>query len=90
MKRWKRWCVILLSMLMLLSALPCGAVGASAARKGVDVSRWQGTVDWAKAKQAGVEFAILRIGFRGYTVGAVLLGCSLLLHLGHPALPYRL
>ena len=60
MNRWKRWCVIMLSLLMLLSALPVGANGAVTARKGVDVSRWQGTVDWAKAKKAGVEFAILR------------------------------
>lgn len=61
MKRWKRWCVVALSLLlMLLSVLPLGAGAAATARKGVDVSRWQGTVDWAKAKQAGVEFAILR------------------------------
>lgn len=60
MKRWKRWCVIMLSLVMLLSALPCTAGAEGAARKGVDVSRWQGTVNWAKVKQAGVEFAILR------------------------------
>ena len=60
MKRWKRWWVVMLSLVMLLSALPCGAGAADAPQKGVDVSRWQGTVDWAKVKQAGVEFAILR------------------------------
>lgn len=60
MKRWKRWCVMVLSLVMLLSALPFGAGAQSVARRGIDVSRWQGTVDWAKAKQAGVEFAVLR------------------------------
>ena len=30
---------------------------------GVDVSTWQDTVDWEKAKKAGVEFAMIRIGF---------------------------
>lgn len=60
MKRWKRWCVIMLSLVMLLSALPCAASGETAAKKGVDVSRWQGTVNWAKVKASGVEFAILR------------------------------
>ena len=33
---------------------------------GVDVSSWQEEIDWAKAKKAGVEFAIIRIGF-GHT-----------------------
>ncbi len=60
MKRWNRWLVIGLSLVMLLSALPFGAGAEGVARKGIDVSRWQGTVDWAGVKQAGVEFAILR------------------------------
>lgn len=33
---------------------------------GVDVSSYQGDVDWEKVRQAGVEFAMLRAGFRGY------------------------
>ena len=32
---------------------------------GVDVSKWQGKIDWAKVKKAGMDFAIIRIGFRG-------------------------
>lgn len=31
--------------------------------KGPDVSRWQGTIDWKKAKADGVEFAIIRLGW---------------------------
>ena len=30
--------------------------------KGIDVSRFQGTIDWNKVKQAGVEFAIIKAG----------------------------
>lgn len=60
MKRWKRWCVMMLCVLTLASALPCAAGGAAAVQKGIDVSRWQGAVDWAKVKKAGVDFAILR------------------------------
>lgn len=30
---------------------------------GIDVSRHQGIVDWTKVKQAGVEYAIIRIGY---------------------------
>lgn len=33
---------------------------------GVDVSSYQKNINWKKVKEAGVEFAILRIGYRGY------------------------
>ncbi|MBD5550111.1 MAG: lysozyme [Lachnospiraceae bacterium] len=35
-------------------------------RQGVDVSHHQGSIDWNKVKEAGIEFAVLRIGYRGY------------------------
>ncbi len=35
-------------------------------RQGIDVSYHQGSIDWTKVKQAGYDFVILRIGFRGY------------------------
>lgn len=31
-------------------------------RKGIDVSHWQGTIDWNKVKKAGIEFAIIKDG----------------------------
>lgn len=31
--------------------------------KGIDVSVWNGAPDWAKVKQSGVQFAILRAGY---------------------------
>lgn len=34
--------------------------------KGIDVSQWQGEIDWAAVKTAGVEFALIRAGLRGY------------------------
>ena len=30
--------------------------------KGIDVSHWQGTIDWSKVKAAGIEFAIIKAG----------------------------
>ena len=33
---------------------------------GLDVSKYQKNVDWAKIKKAGVSFVIVRIGYRGY------------------------
>lgn len=35
-------------------------------RKGIDVSHHQGHIDWKAVKEEGYEFAILRIGYRGY------------------------
>ena len=39
------------------------AVNSGAILKGIDVSYSQGKIDWEKAKQDGVQFAILRCGY---------------------------
>lgn len=44
--------------------------GASA-RAGIDVSYSQGDIDWAAVAADGVDFAIIRLGYRGYTQGAL-------------------
>ena len=31
--------------------------------KGIDVSKWQGEIDWGKVKAAGVKFAMIRLGY---------------------------
>ncbi len=36
---------------------------------GIDVSKHQGAIDWAKVKTAGIDFAIIRMGYRGYANG---------------------
>lgn len=36
---------------------------------GVDVSEHQGEIDWQQVADAGIEFAIIRVGFRGYGSG---------------------
>lgn len=38
---------------------------------GVDVSSHQGEIDWKKAAADGIQFAIIRIGYRGYTEGEI-------------------
>ena len=38
---------------------------------GVDVASFQGNIDWKKVKADGIDFAIIRIGGRGYTEGAL-------------------
>lgn len=38
---------------------------------GIDVSAHQQSIDWQRVAQSGVQFAILRVGYRGYTEGAI-------------------
>lgn len=41
-------------------------------KKGIDVSRFQGKIDWEKVAGAGVDFAIIRVGLRGTSEGKLL------------------
>lgn len=36
---------------------------------GIDVSKWQYKIDWDEVKLAGVEFAMIRIGYQGSSTG---------------------
>lgn len=39
--------------------------GQTLSRTGIDVSEHQGYIDWAKVKGDGIDFAIIRVGYRG-------------------------
>lgn len=41
------------------------------ARAGIDVSSYQKDIDWQAVAADGIEFAILRAGYRGYTEGGL-------------------
>lgn len=41
------------------------------AKLGVDVSYYQGVVDWTAVKTDGVDFAVVRLGRRGYNTGLI-------------------
>lgn len=43
--------------------------GVVVSHKGIDVSKYQGKIDWEAVKSDGVEFAIIRLGLRGYESG---------------------
>ena len=36
---------------------------------GIDVSAFQGKIDWKKVKASGIDFAMIRLGYRGYESG---------------------
>lgn len=38
---------------------------------GIDVSKWNKEIDWEKVKAAGVDFAIIRCGYRGSSTGVL-------------------
>ena len=38
-------------------------------RNGIDVSYYQGNIDWNAVKSSGVEFVFVRVGYRGYSTG---------------------
>lgn len=38
---------------------------------GIDVSKWQGEIDWDKVKNDGIDFAIIRCGYRGSATGSL-------------------
>lgn len=38
---------------------------------GIDVSSWQGDIDWTKVKNTNIDFAMLRVGYRGYETGKI-------------------
>ena len=41
--------------------------------RGIDVSTYNGTIDWTAVKNSGISFVIIRCGFRGYTQGGLIL-----------------
>ncbi|MBR1470387.1 MAG: Ig-like domain-containing protein [Lachnospiraceae bacterium] len=56
---------------------PTGAAGGTGSTNssgpviGIDVSQWNGSIDWNKVKAAGVDYVIIRCGYRGYTSGVL-------------------
>ena len=40
--------------------------GYYTSRVGIDVSKHQGRINWSRVKEQGIDFAFIRIGYRGY------------------------
>ncbi len=47
--------------------------GTVVSHKGIDVSKYQGDIDWAAVASDGVEYAFVRLGLRGYGSGKLVL-----------------
>ena len=48
---------------------------------GIDVSAYQPDIDWAEVKASGIEFAMIRVGYRGYGSGKLDLDDCFLKHM---------
>lgn len=46
--------------------------GEVISHQGIDVSKYQGEIDWEAVADTGVEYAFIRVGIRGYTEGEVI------------------
>lgn len=44
---------------------------AGKSMRGVDVSAWQEEIDWPQVKEAGIEFAMIRLAWRGSSEGGI-------------------
>lgn len=47
--------------------------GVLSSKVGIDVSYAQGNIDWKKVKASGVDYVMIRVGYRGYTQGGLYL-----------------
>lgn len=47
--------------------------GVITSHKGIDVSKYQGKIDWKAVKEDGVEYAFIRLGLRGYESGKIVI-----------------
>ncbi len=49
-----------------------GVLSTASGHMGIDVSRWNGNIDWNAVKNSGVSYVIIRCGYRGSTTGALI------------------
>lgn len=49
-----------------------GTLVTSSGTFGIDVSKWNGNIDWNSVKASGASYAIIRCGYRGSSTGALI------------------
>lgn len=49
-----------------------GSLVTGSGTMGIDVSKWNGTIDWNAVKNSGVSYVIIRCGYRGSSQGALI------------------
>ncbi|MDE5932755.1 MAG: Ig-like domain-containing protein [Lachnospiraceae bacterium] len=49
-----------------------GRMSNNSGTLGIDVSKWNGSIDWNAVKNSGVSYVIIRCGYRGSSTGALI------------------
>ena len=49
-----------------------GVLITGSGTRGIDVSKWNGNIDWKAVKNSGIEYVIIRSGYRGSSKGALI------------------
>ncbi|MCM1568173.1 MAG: Ig-like domain-containing protein [Roseburia sp.] len=49
-----------------------GALVSDSGTMGIDVSKWNGSIDWNAVKNSGISYVIIRCGYRGSSQGALI------------------
>ncbi len=49
-----------------------GSLVVGDGRMGIDVSKWNGSIDWNAVKNSGVNYVIIRSGYRGSSAGSLI------------------
>ena len=49
-----------------------GKMSTSSGIMGIDVSKWNGNIDWNAVKNSGVSYVVIRCGYRGSSTGALI------------------
>lgn len=81
MKKSNFTCVLRLCAAVLVLSLAPGFLTACASSRvtketdsityGIDVAKYQGTIDWQKLRQDGIDFAMVRVGYRTMRDGVI-------------------
>ena len=49
-----------------------GRLASGSGVLGIDVSKWNGNIDWNAVRNSGISYVIIRCGYRGSTTGALI------------------
>ena len=73
----KRICALVLAASMALGLCACRQTKETEQQTlGIDVARYQGTIDWQAVSQSDVDFAMVRLGYRSMSQGEIAADCN--------------
>lgn len=75
MRKRTRWLALCLACILVAGLFtgckPKRAEEIETVTFGIDVARYQGTIDWSQVAAAGIDFAMIRVGYRSLAEGII-------------------